>query len=207
MTMTQGAGNSNISAMTTSELKMNVPSLTITRKSSAGGGKVSYGGGGGSSSGSGGGGGGDSGSSDNKKTEDDEETYDWIEVYIQRLEEELDRLDEIVDSTYTSWSKRNNTLKKELKNLNSQIEANNTAYDNYISKANSIQVNDGKTKVDDDDYGDNDSEQKTYDQGQLDTAISEWATGKYQKLIQEGKLGTDAIEKIQNTYLKNTIEA
>ena len=190
--------------------KVKVPKFTFKyneKASSSGAGATYGGGGGGSSSGSGGGGGGDSGSSDNKKTEDDEETYDWIEVYIQRLEEELDRLDEIVDSTYTSWSKRNNTLKKELKNLNSQIEANNTAYDNYISKANSIQVNDGKTKVDDDDYGDNDSKQKTYDQGQLDTAISEWATGKYQKLIQEGKLGTDAIEKIQNTYLKNTIEA
>lgn len=198
---------SNSWKVTTTETTVRMPKMQYKYNGGTGSGAKYSGGGGSGSGGSGGGDGGSGSDSSNKKTEDDEETYDWIEVYIGRLEEELDRLDEVVESTYTSWSDRNKTLKKELENLNDQMNANTTAYDRYIAKANSIQVNDGNDKVNDDDYGDNDSEQKTYDQSQLTAAIKEWNSGKYQALIQSGSLGEKAIETIQNTYLKNTIEA
>lgn len=163
-----------------------------------------YSGGGGSGSG-GSGGGGDSSGSDNTKTEDSEETFDWIETHLTRLDEQMDRLDEKVQDVYTSWADRNKNVRKEMKLLEDQIDANTSAAQSYLNYANSIKVNNGETKVNDDDYGDNDSEQKTYDQSQLTAAINEWKSGKYQELIKQGKLGDDAIEKIKNQYLVDTI--
>ena len=187
-------------------IKYKMPKKTTFNYSNSAAG-ANYGGGGGSNSGGSGGGDGSNSSSNNTKTEDDKEIYDWIEKYIENLEDALDKLDDKVNDTYDNWVNRNKNVGKEIDNLNEQIKANTDAakyYKDYADKK--VKVNNGETKVKDSDYGDDDTEQKTYDQSQLDKAIEEWKTGKYQKLIQQGKLSADAIETIQNTYLKETIE-
>ena len=74
------------------EMEFSFPGLEITRIGSASGAGAIYGGhSGGSSGGGGGGGGGGSSSEPTKPKEEAEESFDWIEVAIQRIEEEIAR--------------------------------------------------------------------------------------------------------------------
>ena len=114
---------------------IDMPSLKITRTSKASGAKVNnYSGGSNSSSSSGGSGGSDSGSSDD--TDTTEETFDWIEVKISRLEEELDHLDRISSNVYNNWSKRNQTIADEIDKTTDEIKLQNDAAERYLIEAN-----------------------------------------------------------------------
>lgn len=157
----------------------------------------------GGSGGSGGGGG--SNSEPNKPKEEAAETFDWIEVAIQRLEEEQARLDKVVNNSYKGWSTRNKKLTEELKVIGQEIDANKLAADAYAKAAGKIKVNDGKG-LNDDDYGENDQLVKAADQKALDEARRIWGTGEYQKKVQNGLLSSEGLEKITNKYLKQTIQ-
>lgn len=197
--------SSNAWKVMTTETTVRMPKMQYKYNGGTGSGAKYSGGGGSGSGGSGGGNGGSS--SSNKATEDSSETYDWIEKYIDNLEDALDKLEDKVNDTYDNWANRNKSVGDEIKNLTEQIDANSKAstyYQNYADTK--VKVNDGKTTVDDDDYGDDDTAQKTYDQNQLTSAIETWNTKYYQNLIKTGKLDESAIEKIQNEYLKNAIE-
>lgn len=192
------------------KVEMDVPSLQIIRKKgSGGGGKVAHygGGGGGSSSGGGGGGGGGGGSSSepNKPKEEAEETFDWIEVAIQRIEEEIARLDKVVGNSYDIWINRNKALLKEIDKTKEEIKAQQLAYSEYLRNANQVKVNNGKG-LNADDYGENDELVKAADQKLLDEANKLWATGEYQKKVREGLLSGDDIEKIANHFLADAIK-
>lgn len=206
-----GGGNitsDNAWKFTTTKVHYSMPKFQYKYNGGTGAGANYGGGGNSSSSGSGGGDSGGSSSEANKKTEDDKEVYDWIEKYLNNLEDELDKLDDKVNDTYDNWTNRNKNVGKEIENITKQIKANQTAQKDYEKYANSLKVNNGETKVNDDDYGDNDTEQKTYDQSQLDAANKIWNGKKgdeYKKLIQEGKLGKDDIETIQNKYLRDVL--
>ena len=158
-----------------------------------------------SGGGGGGGGGGGSSSEPNKPKEEAEESFDWIEVAIQRIEEEIARLDKVVGNSYTAWIKRNDALLKEINKTKDEIKAQQLAYSEYLRNANKVQVNNGKG-LNDDDYGDNDQLVKAADQKLLDEAKKAWATGQYQKKVREGLLTGDDIEKIQNHFLADTIK-
>lgn len=158
-----------------------------------------------SSGGGGGGGGGGSSSEPNKPKEEAEETFDWIEVAIQRIEEEIARLDKVVGNSYTAWIKRNDALLKEINKTKDEIKAQQLAYSEYLRNANKVQVNNGKG-LNDDDYGENDQLVKAADQKLLDEAKKAWATGQYQKKVREGLLTGDDIENIQNHFLADTIK-
>lgn len=154
------------------------------------------------------GGSGDSGSSnDNDASEHTAETFDWIEVAITRVEEEIDRLDDKVNNVYSKWGDRNEALKDEIDKVTEEIEDQNQAYSEYMSYANGVKVNNGVTKVNDDDYGDDDTKQKEYDQAQLDRAIELWNSGEYQEKVRKGLLTDTDIENIQNDYLKDAINS
>lgn len=194
-----------------SKAKLDVPSLDIIRKKgSGGGGKVAhYGGGGGGSSSSGGGGGGGGGGSSsepNKPKEEAEETFDWIEVAIQRIEEEIARLDKVVGNSYDIWIKRNEALLKEMGKTKEEIKAQQLAQKEYLRNANLVEVNNGKG-LNPDDYGENDADVKKHDQELLNEAIAAWKTGEYQKKVREGLLTGDDIENIANHFLSDTIKS
>ena len=93
-----------------------------------------------STSQSSGGGSGGGGSSDG----DDEfsNQIDWIEVNLQRLEEELNRLDKTSSNVYSLWSKRNTALNGQIAKTREEIILQQKAYDDYMTKANSIGLSD-----------------------------------------------------------------
>ena len=192
---------------------MDVPSLRIISKKAGGGGGVGahYGGGSGGSSsgGSGGGGGGGGGGSDakepNKPKQEAEETFDWIEVAIKRIEEEIARLDKVVGNSYDLWTHRNSALLKELEKTKEEIKAQQIAQSEYLRNANAVKVNNGKG-LNPDDYGENDELVKAADQKLLDAAKKAWATGEYQKKVREGLMTGNDIEKIQNHFLADAIK-
>lgn len=140
--------------------------------------------------------------SDSKTNEDTEETFDWIEVAIQRIEEEIARLDKTVNNTYTTWGKRNKALKDEFKDIEREIEIQQHAYERYLANANEVKVT-GSPNIDD--YSGADDKQYKYDVDQYTEAYKLWETGEYQKKIREGLIGQGDIEKIQNKYLVQAI--
>lgn len=169
------------------------------------GSNTNYGGGGGGSSSGGGGGGGGGGSEPTQPKEETEETFDWIAVAIQRIEEEIARLDKVVNNSYDLWGNRNKALVDELEKTTEEIKAQQLAQSEYLRNANLVQVNNGKG-LNEDDYGENDSLVKENDQRLLDEARAAWATGEYQRKVREGQMSGDDIEKIQNHFLAETIQ-
>ena len=159
-----------------------------------------------SSGGGGGGGGGGSSSKPNKPKEEAEETFDWIEVAIQRIEEEIARLDKVVGNSYDFWTNRNKALLKEINKTKEEIKAQQVAYSEYLRNANKVEVNNGKG-LNPDDYGENDADVKKHDQELLDEAKAAWKTGEYQKKVREGLLTGDDIENIANHFLSDTIKS
>lgn len=191
------------------------PSLDIiTKKGGSGGGATAHysgsparssgGGGGGGGNSGGGGGGSNSASEPTKPQEEAEDTFDWIEVAIQRIEEEINRLDEVVNNSYTTWTKRNSALVKELQKTKDEIKAQAIAQQEYQRYLKTIKINNGKG-LNADDYGENDQLVKQRDQKLLDEAKRLWATGQYQKKIQNGQMTGNDIEKIQNHFLVDAI--
>ena len=181
---------------------------TPTGKGSSGtGAKV---GGSGSSGGSNGGGdGGNSGNND-KATEDTEETFDWIEVYIQRIEEEISRLDKVIDNVYEKWGERNDKISEKIGKLKEEITGQERAYEEYLRNARELKVNDGKD-LNWEDYGDDEttakaSKQYEYDQKQLTEAKRAWAEDGYIDKIKKGLISGEDIQKIQNKYLVEIIQ-
>lgn len=98
----------------------------------SGTGVKNYGGSSGSSSSSGGGSG-DSGGSDDTST--DEETFDWVEVAIDSLEQELNRLDEAIDDVYDNWETRNQGVSDKISKLTDEINLQTQAAARYEAEA------------------------------------------------------------------------
>lgn len=75
-----------------------------------------------------------------KEKEDDDflETFDWIEIWLDRIERKVSELDTIANSAYKSFSKRNKTLAEEFSAVTEQISRNQQAYEAYIQTANSL---------------------------------------------------------------------
>lgn len=189
----------------TREVPISIPEVDIVTKKSSGGmgaGAIYGGSPSVSSGGSGGGGGGDN---SNKVQKESDETFDWIEVAIKRIEEEMARLDKVVNNTYDMWGLRNDKLASELEENKRLLQAHRVAYEEYLRNANAVQVNNGRG-LDDDEYSDNDATKKANDQRLLDEARAAWATGEYQKKVREGLMSGNDIENIQNHFLSDTIK-
>lgn len=94
----------------------------------------------GSGSGSGSGNGNSGSSKVASDAKDTAETFDWIEIKIDRLEREIEHFDTILSSTYQSWGSRNSALANEIKKtteeINVQYKQANNAYKRYIQEAN-----------------------------------------------------------------------
>ena len=85
-------------------------------------------------------GGNNSGNSDGSDKDKDKfkETFDWIEVAIDRIERAISRLGLKVNSIYKTWSSRNKNLKKEISKIGEEIDLQRRGYQRYLEQANSV---------------------------------------------------------------------
>ena len=72
------------------------------------------------------------------KADETKETFDWIEVAIERIENAISDLDKIADSVYYSFSTRNKKLKSEYSKIGEEIKLQQKAYKYYIKQANKV---------------------------------------------------------------------
>ena len=68
------------------------------------------------------------------------ETWDYIEIAIDRIEEEISRLDTKASSVYRSWGSRNSNLTSQMSKIREEIDLQNKAYNKYMSEANKINL-------------------------------------------------------------------
>ena len=144
---------------------------------------------------------GDKGGSEEKVNEDTEESFDWIEVRLKRLQEAYARLDKVTGAVYETWIDRNDALNDSIKITKEQLDAAKAAAESYKNHRDEVQI----AQLKDEDYDENSKKQREYDEKQRAEAEKIWKSGKYQKLIQEGKIGKDDIEKISNHWLTDAM--
>ena len=77
-------------------------------------------------------------SSSGSSTDQAKDTFDWIEISIERIENAISDLDKIADSVYYSFSTRNKKLKSEYSEVGKEIKLQQKAYTRYMKEANSV---------------------------------------------------------------------
>ena len=93
---------------------------------------------------------GKSSSSNNKSSSDDDkiDTFDWIEVAIDRIERVIDRLKKTAESTYKSLKSKLGAAADEISMVNQEIAMQQKAFNRYMQEANSVGLSEGlKEKV------------------------------------------------------------
>lgn len=96
---------------------------------------------------------GKSSSSNNKSSSDDNDddkidTFDWIEVAIDRIERVIDRLKKTAESTYKSLKSKLGAAADEISMVNQEIAMQQQAFNRYMQEANSVGLSEGlKEKV------------------------------------------------------------
>lgn len=80
-----------------------------------------------------------SGSSSSKETK---ETLNWVETAISRIQRAVTNLGKTVSATYKSWSTRNSALSSEMSAVTQEISVQQSAYQAYMDKANSVGLSD-----------------------------------------------------------------
>lgn len=81
-------------------------------------------------------------SSFSSTTKDFKETFDWVETAISRVQRTITNLGKLASATYRNWSTRNNALAQEMSAVNQEIAIQQNAYDEYMRKANSVNLSD-----------------------------------------------------------------
>ena len=82
------------------------------------------------------------GKSTSSTSKSSSDAIDWIETLLSRIQRTITNLGKTVSATYKGWSKRNNALAQEMKEINKEISTQATAYDTYMAKANSVPLSD-----------------------------------------------------------------
>ena len=111
------------------------------------------------------------------------ETFDWIEVAIDRIERAIDRLNTAATSIYRSWSVRNKNLKSEISSVNKEIKIQEKGFKRYNKEADKV----SKTAL-----------KKAKDEGFTKT---QWDS--LTKKVRDGKID---ISTIKNEKLANRIK-
>lgn len=76
-----------------------------------------------------------------EKGEDDfSNDFDWIEVWLDRIERDIKNLDTVAGSVYKNFTKRNNTLSQEFSKVSEEINRQQAAYESYMKAANSLGI-------------------------------------------------------------------
>ena len=87
------------------------------------------------------------GKTSSSSSKDTEESFDWIQVKIERLEREISNLDKIVNATYKSWTDRNKALVNEMSKVTDEITVQEAGYNKYMSLANGVGLSDKYKKL------------------------------------------------------------
>ena len=150
-----------------------------------------------------------------KITKQTAQEFDWIPVRIQRIEEEIERLDKIATDAFSNWSKRTKSLNKEIQVTTTELKAQEKAQKRYLERAKKVKVGNVTEKPKKSDYesGQDENGNTTYNEKQYNYDLKKfkeaeriWKTGKYQKLVQQGKIGKGDLSKFKNQFLADTIE-
>lgn len=113
----------------TNGVKRTTPKKTSSGKTNSNNGKKSGGGNNNSNKKS---------SNNNNNNNNTAETFDWVEVKIQRIEEAIAQLDSIIDSVYNTWDTRNNNLNKDLIKVGEEIDLQKRAMETYKNYLDTI---------------------------------------------------------------------
>lgn len=73
-----------------------------------------------------------------KDTKKFKETFDWIEVAIDRIERAIESVDLKASSAYRSWSTRNKNLKTEISKVNTEITKQKEGFKRYNKQAEKV---------------------------------------------------------------------
>ena len=79
-----------------------------------------------------------SSSSSSSSEKDFEQTFDWIEIAINRISEAIDRVKVKAESAFKTLTKRNNAAAEEISLITDKINTQNSAYTRYMQQANSV---------------------------------------------------------------------
>ena len=75
------------------------------------------------------------------------QTFDWIEIKIDRLNDALDKIKTKADNTYSSWTKRNTELANAISKTQEAINLQSQAYSKYMQQADSVGLPDTWKKL------------------------------------------------------------
>lgn len=158
-------------------------------------------------------------------TKDTAESFDWIAVKLQRLEEAVESIDKVTNNVYKTWSTRNKSLDKEISKVTEELKAQEKAQERYqkvwakgqleyskgkgkkgVKISNKPKKKDYKTGSDNDGKTEYNTKQYEYDLKQYKKAQEIWKKGTYQKKVEQGQIGNEDIEKIKNKYLVEAIQ-
>ncbi len=128
-----------------------------------------------------------------EKASDTEKEFDWIEQAIENVRKEIQSLDEIANSSYSTFSQKNAALAKEIEKVSEEIALQQKAYEEYMRKADSTGLADHyKTLAQNGSAGIEDiSDEKLLEQ--IDT---------YRQWYDKAQSAADAIKEL-NTDLKD----
>lgn len=73
-----------------------------------------------------------------KAADDFEESFDFVEIALNRIHEAIDRIKIKAESVFKTFTKRNNALADEVAYINAEIELQQQAYNRYMQEANSV---------------------------------------------------------------------
>lgn len=96
-------------------------------------------------------------SNNNNNNNNTAETFDWVEVKIQRIEEAITQLDTVMDSVYNTWGQRNSALENDLKKVKEEVDLQRkavTIYNDYLKTIGlkedyAKKVREGKLQIED----------------------------------------------------------
>lgn len=80
--------------------------------------------------------------SSSKDSKETKETFNWVETAISRIQRAVTNLGKTVSATYKSWSTRNSALSSEMSAVTQEISVQQSAYQAYMDKANSVGLSD-----------------------------------------------------------------
>ena len=78
--------------------------------------------------------------SGSKSQKDTNKEFDWIEQAIENAEKEVKKLEDIVNSAYSTFFEKSKALAQEIEKVNEEIGLQQQAYDEYMRKAESIEL-------------------------------------------------------------------
>lgn len=158
-------------------------------------------------------------SSKSSKKENGNDTFDWIEVAIERVEQAITKLARVADSTFKGLATRLSATNGEIDAISKEISIQQQGYDRYMQEANKVNLTDAtKAKIMDGtiDISQYSDKQKArieqfkefYDKAQqcsdaveeLKEKLSELYKNKFDTIQKDADNQMSVLEHLTNTY-------